>query len=124
MEEGDVPVSLMDSFASDCVFLTKTIVADPFGGYETVWVDGVTFKASFEYLASTEMILAEKAGTSRTYRIYVDKRLNLENHDVFRRVEDGQVFRVTNDGKDRHTPESSTLDKRLIEIEKWVLPDA
>lgn len=117
-------MSLMDSFASDCVFLTKTIVGDSFGGYETVWADGVTFKASFEYSASAEMILAEKAGASRTYRIYVDKRLNLEYHDVFRRVEDGQVFRVTNAGTDRHTPESSTLDKRLIEIEKWVLPNA
>lgn len=117
-------MSLMDSFASDCVVLTKTIVGEPFGGYNTVWVNGATFKASFEYLASTEMILAEKAGTSRTYRVYVDKTLNLEHHDVFRRLEDGQIFRVTNDGTDRHTPETSTLDKRLIEVEKWVLPNA
>lgn len=123
VEEGERVMSLMDSFASDCVMLIRTIVDDPFGGYETVWSEGVLFKASFEYYASAEIILAEKAGTSRAYRVYVDKTLALQYHDVFRRVEDGQIFRVTNDGTDRNTPESSNLDKRLIEVEKWVLPD-
>ena len=124
VEEGEYAVSLMDSFASDCVALTKTIVEDGYGGYSTAWVDGVTFPASFEYIASPEMILAEKQGTSRVYKVYISKSLNLEYHDAFRRVSDGTVFRVTNSGTDRHTPESSTLDKRLVEVEKWVVPDA
>lgn len=117
-------MSLMDSFASDCVLLTKTTVKDGYGGYKQVWVDGITFPASFEYMASPEMIIAEKQGVARTYKAYVDKGLNLEYHEAFRRVSDGQVFRVTNPGTDRHTPETSTLDKRLVEVEKWVLPDA
>ena len=124
MEEGEYPVSLMDSFASDCVALTRAIDKDGYGGYTSAWTDGVTFSASFEYSASPEMIIAEKQGVARTYKMYVDKRLTLEYHDAFRRVSDGQTFRVTNPGTDRHTPETSTLDKRLIEVEKWVLPDA
>lgn len=117
-------MSLMDSFASDCVALTRAIEKDGYGGYTSRWTDGITFSASFEYSASPEMIIAEKQGTARTYKMYVDKRLNLEYHDAFRRVSDGQTFRVTNTGEGRYTPESSTLDKRLVEIEKWVLPDA
>lgn len=117
-------MSLMDSFASDCVLLTKTTIKDGYGGYKQVWSDGITFPASFEYMASPEMIIAEKQGVARTYRVYIDKSLDLEYHEAFRRVSDGQVFRVTNPGTDRHTPETSTLDKRLVEVEKWVLPDA
>lgn len=124
MEEGEHAVSLMDSFASNCVLLTKTIVKDGYGGYRPVWADGVTFLASFEYMASPEMIIAEKQGVARTYKVYIEKDLDLEYHEAFRRVEDGQVFRVTNPGTDRYTPETSTLNKRLIEVEKWVLPDA
>lgn len=124
VEEGEHPVSLMDSFASDCVALTRAMVKDGYGGYTFVWTEGITFPASFEYSASPEMIIAEKQGVSRTYKMYVDKRLTLEYHDAFRRVSDGQTFRVTNTGEGRYTPETSTLDKRLIEVEKWVLPDA
>lgn len=117
-------MSLMDSFASDCITLTKATVKDGYGGYATTWTDGATFPASFEYSASPEAIIAEKQGVTRTYKVYIDKRLNLEYHEAFRRIEDGQVFRVTNDGTDRNTPNSSTLDKRLVEVEKWVLPNA
>lgn len=117
-------MSLMDSFASECVLLVKTTVKDGYGGYRTAWVDGVVFSASFEYMASPEVIIAEKQGVARTYRVYVSKSLDLEYHEAFRRVSDGQVFRVVNSGVDRHTPETSTLDKRLVEVEKWVLPDA
>ena len=124
VEEGEYPVSLMDSFASDCVALTWAIVKDGYGGYTSAWTDGITFPASFEYSASPEMIIAEKQGVSRTYKMYVDKRLILEYHDAFRRVSDGQTFRVTNSGEGRYTPAPSTLDKRLIEVEKCVLPDA
>lgn len=124
MEEGEYAVSLMDSFASDCVLLTKTTIKDGYGGYTQVWTDGITFPASFEYMASPEMIIAEKQGVARTYKVYIDKGLNLEYHEVFRRVSDGRTFRVTDPGTDRHTPEVSTLDKRLVEVEKWVLPDA
>ena len=112
---------LIDDVAVDCVILDKTTVSDGLGGFTRVWVEGATFKAAFEYNASTEMLIAEKQGTERSYRIYIDKTLSLEYHDVFRRIEDGQVFRVTNDGTDRLTPPISTLGKRLIEVEKWVL---
>ena len=52
----------------------------------------------------------------------MDKTLDLDFHEVFRRTDNGQIYRVTNPGTDRKTPSFSTLNKRLIEVEKWQLP--
>lgn len=121
--EETVPMSLMDEYAVDCVTLTKQIVDDPVGGYRTEWTDGVPFTPAWEYESAPEITVAEQEGVARTYRIYVDKTLELDFHDAFRRTDNGQVYRVTNPGTDRKTPTFSRLNKRLIEVEKWALPN-
>jgi len=115
-------MSLMDEYNAPCVLLVKTISPDPVGGYKTEWTDGTGFDAAWEYQSAPEIIVAEKEGVARTYRIYVDKTLNLDYHDAFRRTDNGQIYRVTNPGTDRNTPSFSRLNKRLIEVEKWELP--
>ena len=115
-------MSLMDAFSQECVLLTKTRTDDLYGGYTTAWVDGIHFTAAWEYQSAPELTVAEQQGVSRVYNIYVDKSLDLDFHEVFRRVDNGQTYRVTNPGTDRKTPPSSTLNKRLIEVEKWELP--
>ena len=113
---------LLDAYSEDCTLLEKTRTADGQGGYITAWTEGAEFVAAWEYMSAPEAVVAEQQGVSRVYRIYVDKTLNLEYHEAFRRESDQQVFRVTNPGTDRHTPQSSPLNKRLIEVEKWELP--
>ena len=115
-------MSLMDAYKDECALLVKTRTPDGQGGYETVWTEGAHFDAAWEYQSAPEVIVAEQQGTARVYRIYVTKTLNLDYHEAFRRLSDGQVFRVTNPGTDRSTPPSSLLNKRLIEVEKWNLP--
>lgn len=115
-------MSLMDEYNAPCVLLVKTIIPDPVGGYKPKWTDGTGFDAAWEYQSAPEIIVAEKEGVARTYRIYVDKTLNLDYHDAFRRTDNGQIYRVTNPGTDRNTPSFSRLNKRLIEVEKWELP--
>ena len=117
-------MSLLDQYTVECVLLTKTVTEDPVGGYSTAWVDGVKFAAAWEYMAAPEMTVAEQQGVSRVYRIYIDKTLDLDFHDVFRRTDDGQTYRVTNPGTDRMTPVTSRLNRRLVEVEKWDLPTA
>lgn len=117
-------MSLMDEYNVPCVLLVKTRTDDPVGGYKTDWVDGVTFDAAWEYESAPEITVAEQQGVSRTYRIYVNKTLDLDFHEVFRRTDNGQIYRVTNPGTDRKTPSFSTLNKRLIEVEKWQLPNS
>jgi len=115
-------MSLMDEYTQTCVCLTKRQVKDGVGGYKTVWSEGVEFDAAWEYESAPEITVAEQQGVARTYRIYVNKTLELEYHDAFRRVDNGQVYRVTNPGTDRKTPSFSRLNRRLIEVEKWDLP--
>jgi hypothetical protein len=50
------------------------------------------------------------------------KAMNLQYHDVFRRVEDGKIFRVTSDGDDNATPSRSTFQVRQVTAEEYVLP--
>lgn len=115
-------MSLMDEYSVECVLLTKTRTDDPLGGYKTVWTPGLLFRAAWEYESAPEITVAEQQGVERTYRIYVDRALDLDYHEVFRRADNGQIYRVTNPGTDRMTPGFSRLNKRLIEVEKWALP--
>ena len=115
-------MSLMDEYNVPCVMLVKTRVDDPVGGYKSSWIDGVRFQAAWEYLSAPEITVAEQEGVARTYRIYVDKTLDLDYHEAFRRTDNGQTYRVITPGTDRKTPSFSRLNKRLIEVEKWELP--
>lgn len=116
-------MSLLDIYTTECVLLTKTRVDDPVGGYNIVWTDGAHFSAAWEYNSATEMQVAEQQGVSRIYKIFVDETLDLDFHEVFRRTDNGQIFRVTNPGTDRFTPGFSPLHRRVIEVEKWQLPN-
>ena len=115
-------MSLLDEYTQECVLLVKTRTEDPVGGYVPGWTDGAHFMAAWEYESAPEITVAEQQGVARTYRIYVDKTLDLDYHEAFRRADNGQIYRVTNPGTDRKTPTFSRLNKRLIEVEKWELP--
>ena len=115
--------TLMDEYTTECVLLIRRQVPDPVGGYKTIYTDGETVSAAWEYESAPEVTVAEQEGVERTYRIYVDETLELEYHDAFRRVDNGQIYRVTNPGTDRKTPSFSRLKRRLIEVEKWQLPN-
>jgi hypothetical protein len=46
----------------------------------------------------------------------------LQYHDVFRRLSDGKIFRVTSDGDDKFTPDTATLNMRQVTAEEWEPP--
>lgn len=112
-------MSLIDDFMDKCIMLNKVTTADGYGGYITTWTDGAEFDAAITFNTSMEARTAEKAGVTSLYTVTTSKALTLEYHDVFRRVRDGKVFRVTSDGDDKFTPASSTLDMRQVEAEEW-----
>lgn len=116
-------MSLLDEYTVECVLLVKTRTDDPVGGYKIAWVDGATFSAAWEYESAPEMTVAAQQGVSRVYNIYVDKTLGLDFHEVFRRKDNDQTYRVTNPGTDRKTPSFSRLNRQLVEVEKWELPN-
>ena len=116
-------MSLLENAMEDCVIMNKTIVDDGYGGYIPRYVDGVGFKAAIVLNNSMEARIAEQAGVTALYTITTSKALNLQYHDVFKRVSDGKIFRVTSDGDDKKTPASATLDMRQVSAEEWKIPD-
>lgn len=114
-------MSLLDEFMYECVFVSKQIVDDGFGGYANVWKEGAKFNAAITFSTSMEARIAEAQGVHSLYTVTTSKDLTLEYHDVFKRLSDGKVFRVTSDGDDSFTPPSATLNMRQVTAEEWEL---
>ena len=117
-------MSLLTEAMTQCEMLDKTTKPDGYGGYIPTWKAGVTFIAAISFDTSIEARVADAQGVSSLYTVTTPRAMTLEYHDVFRRVSDGKIFRVTSDGDDRYTPNSATLDMRIVTAEEWSLPNA
>lgn len=115
-------MSLMDDFKTTCVLLDKVRQSDGEGGFITTWVDGVAFEAAVTFNSSMEARRAEAEGVTSLYTISTAKNAALEYHDVFRREEDGKIFRVTSDGDDVQTPDRASIQFAQVTAEEWRLP--
>lgn len=112
-------MSLLSEAMENCVILNKQTTQDTYGGYITTWADGAEFKAAITFDTSLEARVADKQGVSSLYTVTTSRSLTLEYHDVFRRVSDGKIFRVTSDGDDKYTPRSAGLNMRQVTAEEW-----
>ena len=114
-------MSLVDNFKVPCVLLERSRVPDGEGGWTTGWVDGPEFDAAIVRNSSLAARVAEKEGVTNVYTVTTSPNAALEFHDVFRRVSDGQVFRVTSNGDDVQTPAQATFQFQQVSAEEWVL---
>lgn len=116
-------MSLLSEAMEECVMLDKTTSKDGYGGYDVTWSEGAMFNAAIVLDTSIQARVAEKQGVTGMYTVTTDKALNLQFYDVFRRMSDGKVFRVTSKGDDKKTPGSATLNMRQVSAEEWDLRD-
>ena len=116
-------MSLLSEAMERCIRIDKTTEDDGYGGERTVWTDGAHFDAAIVCDSSIEARVAQAQGVTSNYTVTTTKDRMLEYHDVFRRVSDGKVFRVTSDGDDKYTPASATLNMRQVTAEEWKLPN-
>lgn len=114
-------MSLLDDALETCVIMDKTTQPDGYGGYIPTYTEGAQFKAAIVFDASMEARVADKQGVTSLYTVTTSRALTLEYHDVFRRLRDGKVFRVTSDGDDKYTPASTALDMRQVTAEEFKL---
>ena len=114
-------MSLMDDFKSTCVRMEKANVPDGAGGYTGAWTEGEAFIAAITFDNSIEARAAEKQGVTSLYTITTDKGVKLKYHDVFKRVADGKIFRVTSDGDDKVTPARASFQVAQVTAEEWEL---
>ena len=115
-------MSLIDEFKTPCVMLEKKRVPDGEGGFITSWAEGAEFKAAVVFDSSLEARAAAQQGVSSLYTVTTAKNAKLEYHDVFKRLSDGKIFRVTSDGDDKQTPERATFQFAQVTAEEWSLP--
>ena len=114
-------MSLLDEAMETCVFLDKQRTDDGYGGYKTVWNEGAEFKAAIVLDTSLEARVADVQGVTSLYTVTTQRDLVLEYHEVFKRISDDKIFRVTSDGDDKATPKSARLDMRQVTAEEWEL---
>ena len=114
-------MSLLDDAMETCVIMDKTTQPDGYGGYISTYREGAQFNAAIVFDTSIEARAADKEGVTSLYTVTTSKALTLEYHDVFKRLRDNKVFRVTSDGDDKFTPASATLDMRQVTAEEFSL---
>ena len=111
-------MSLLDESMEECVIMDKTTVSDGYGGYKTTWKEGATISAAVVLDNSIEARVADKQGVTALYTVTTRKSVNLQYHDIFKRVRDGKLFRVKSDGDDNATPGSAGLNMRQVSAEE------
>jgi len=105
----------------DCVMLDRRTVSDGLGGFTHEWTEGATFSAAIVKDNTLAARVAEKQGVTEVYTITVARGLTLQYHDVFRRIADGAVFRVTSNIVDSETPDVATFQIGQVTAERWEL---
>ena len=114
-------MNLLESMMEDYVMLDKSTVSDGMGGFVPTWVTGATFKAYVRKESTPEIIVAEQQGVKEMFTVIVPKAVPLEYHDVFQRVSDDAVFRVTSNTLDAMAPGASTVPIAKANCERWAL---
>lgn len=112
---------LVDSFMEPCIFMEKKTISDGQGGFETSWQDGTEFMCAIITNQNIQTKIAEQQGVTSLYTITSKKNVELDFHDIIKRKNDGQVFRITSNSKDIQTPKASQMDFWQVSAEKWSL---
>ena len=111
-------MSLLDESMEECVIMDKSTEPDGYGGYRPTWKEGAPILAATVKDSSIEARIAEKQGVTALYTITTRKNINLQYHEIIKRVKDGKLFRITSDGDDNATPGSAGLNMRQVSAEE------
>lgn len=115
-------MSLLDDAMETFILLDKVRVPDGYGGTIVRYVDGADITGAIVFNGSAEVHIAQSMGAMGAYTLTVKKNVELDYHDVLRRVRDGKIFRITANSDDLKTPPSATLNMRNYNAEEWELP--
>lgn len=113
---------LITYMMTPCVLVEKKREPDGEGGFYTTWAEGAQFDAAITLDSTMQARIAEKDGVTSVYTVTTKRATLLEYHDVFKRLSDGVVFRVTSNGTDKQSPGASSLDIAQVTAERWELP--
>ena len=112
---------LWENFMMSCVRLDKVTAGDGQGGYTTEWTEGARFRAAIVKDKTLAARVAEKEGVTEVYTVTTETGVGLDFHDVFRRLEDGMIFRVTGNALDSRPPAVASFTFEQVSAERWEL---
>lgn len=115
-------MNLLESMMEPCVTLIPASVSDCAFGQDMTWIDGASFDAVIIKQSTPEERVAEKQGVAEGFTVVTQKGFGLAYHDVFRRMTDGMIFRVTSHQLDAEAPAASTVQIGKVTAERWELP--
>lgn len=115
-------MSLLDNAMTPCVMIDRSTTPDGSGGYIPTWTEGAKFEAAITFDSSMQARIGEVHGVKSLYTVTTKKTMNLQARDIFKRLEDGKIFRVTSDGDDNKTPSNARLNMRQVTAEEYTLP--
>lgn len=115
-------MSLLDEYMTECVLQLPTYTSDGEGGRTATWTDGTRFRAAIVYDTSSEARIAEQERPRESYTVTTGREINLEFYNVFKRLSDGKMFRVTSIGTDNKTPFSAGINMRQVTAEEYKKP--
>ena len=112
-------MSLLSEAMTECMMLDVVEISDGYGGTKQSYSAGATFYAAIVFDMSTQARVADKQGVTSLYTVTTSRNIMLKYHDVFKRLSDNKIFRVTSDGDDKYTPKSAGLDMRQVTAEEF-----
>lgn len=117
-------MSLLNNAMTSCKRLAEIRTSDGEGGSTTVWNGTEVFNAAIVYEDTEDNVVGDASKDRNTYSIITGRETKLKYHDVFKRLKDGKIFRVTSDGSDNATPKTAGLNMRKVTAEEWKLTGA
>jgi head-tail adaptor len=123
VEEGGI-LMMIKEIMEKCQRIVRTRIDDPYGSSTDTWTDGEEFNAAIIKNSTTEATIAEREGITEIFTVVVPNGVSLAYHDVFRRLSDNAVFRVTGDTTDSEAPARSTVQIAKTTAERWDLLSA
>lgn len=115
-------MSLLTQMMEECRILNHVREDDEYGGYTDDWPEGAKFRAAIAKNGSPEQMVAEQQGVAEQFTVVVDQGFKLDYHDVFKRLSDDSIFRVTSRTQDSTAHPASTVKISKVTAERWVLP--
>lgn len=114
--------SLLSEREEKVIRIEEECAPDGEGASVTRYHEREEFSAVIRSDRSIEAKIAESRGVKSLYDVFVPEGVILKYHDIFKRKNDGKVFRVTSDGDDMKTPKSASFHVSVVKAEEWSLP--
>lgn len=118
---ADTENFLYENFMEDFVMIDKKTIPDDLGSFTTEWSEGARFRAALIKDKTLAARVAEKEGVTEIFTLTVKKGTPISNEDVFKRIADGSIFKVTSNIKDSETPKKATFQIGQVTAKSWEL---